>query len=106
MRSQVTALEEDLKRRATSLRDGIDRALTDLESLFRDALMLGFGRSDDLVNVELADEIRARTAEWEPGRTLAVIDHIAQTREHVEGNAAPTLALESLLITVASGRTP
>lgn len=107
VRSQVTALEEDLKRRATrSLRDGIDRALTDLESLFRDALMLGFGRSDDLVNVELADEIRARTAEWEPGRTLAVIDHIAQTREHVEGNAAPTLALESLLITVASGRTP
>lgn len=107
VRSQVTALEEDLKRRATrSLRDGIDRALTDLESLFRDALMLGFGRSEDLVNVELADEIRARTAEWEPGRILAVIDHLAQTREHVEGNAAPTLALESLLITVASGRTP
>jgi DNA polymerase-3 subunit delta' len=33
----LSALEDDQKRRATrSLRDGIDRVLTDLQSMFRD----------------------------------------------------------------------
>lgn len=107
VRSQLSALEDEQKRRATrSLRDGIDRVLTDLESMFRDTLMLQFGREDDLINRELETELRALAAAWTPERTLAVVDRIAATRENLELNAAPALALESMLITVASGRTP
>lgn len=107
VRSQLSALEDDQKRRATrSLRDGIDRVLTDLESMFRDVLMLQFGRDDDLINRELAPDLRALAAAWAPERTLIVVDRIAVTRENVELNAAPTLALESMLVTVASGRIP
>ena len=36
----------------------------------------------------------------------AYLDRIRATRESLQQNAAPVLALESLLITVASGRTP
>ena len=34
------------------------------------------------------------------------LDRIAETRRNLEQNAAPALALESMLVTVASGRTP
>ena len=107
VRGQLNALEDDQKRRATrSLRDGIDRVLTDLESMFRDALMLQLGRSGDLINRELEDELTALATSWTPRRTLTVLDRISATRSNLEGNAAPVLALESMLVTVASGRTP
>ena len=107
VRGQLSALEDDQKRRATrSLRDGIDRVLTDFESLFRDTLMVQFGRDVDLINREMHDDIVALAGAWTPQRTLTVLDRISETRTNLEGNAAPALALESLLITVASGRTP
>ncbi|WP_434810047.1 DNA polymerase III subunit delta' [Microbacterium sp. bgisy189] len=107
VRGQVNALEDDQKRRATrSLRDGVDRVLTDLESLYRDTLMLQFDRDVDLINRELDADLRALAQAWEAPRTLTVLDRISATRENLEQNAAPALALESLLITVASGRTP
>jgi DNA polymerase-3 subunit delta' len=107
VRSQLNALEDDQKRRATrSLRDGIDRVLTDLQSLFRDVVMLQYGRDGDLVNAERIDDLRSLAAEWTPARTLGVLDRITETRRNLEQNAAPLLALESLLITVANGSAP
>ncbi|WP_424937325.1 MULTISPECIES: DNA polymerase III subunit delta' [Bacteria] len=107
LRAQISALEDDQRKRATrSLRDGIDRVLTDLQSLFRDVVMLQFDRPGALINSELAAELAALASVWSPARTLDVLDHLAETREALERNVAPTLALESLLVTVASGRTP
>ncbi|MGM7668455.1 DNA polymerase III subunit delta' [Microbacterium sp. A93] len=107
LRAQISALEDDQKKRATrSLRDGIDRVLTDLQSMFRDVVMLQFGRGDDLINRELYDDLSALATAWPVERTLVVLDHLAETRESLERNVAPTLALESLLVTVASGRKP
>ncbi|OAN36640.1 DNA polymerase III subunit delta' [Microbacterium sp. H83] len=107
LRTQISALEDDQKKRATrSLRDGIDRVLTDLQSLFRDVVMLQFGRDDALINRELRDELAALAAAWPETRTLVVLDHLAETRQSLERNVAPLLALESLLVTVTSGRTP
>lgn len=107
VRGQVNALEDDQKRRATrSLRDGIDRVLTDLQSLFRDVVMIQYGREGDLVNSERLDALRALAAQWTPARTLGVLDRISVTRRNLEQNAAPLLALESLMITVANGSTP
>ncbi len=107
LRSQLSALEDEQKKRATrSLRDGIDRVLTDLQSLFRDVVMLQFGRADQLINRELQSELAALAQAWPDTRTLVVLDHLADTRQSLERNVAPLLALESLLVTVASGRTP
>jgi len=105
VRSQLNALADEQKRRATrSLRDGIDRVLTDLQSLFRDVVMVQFGRTDGLINTELSDDLHALAGAWEPERTLLVLDEIALTRRNLERNAAPALALESLLVAVATGR--
>ena len=107
VRSQINALEEEQKQRAKrSVRDGLDRVLTDLQSLFRDVVMLQFGREDGLINRELAAELASVAGAWPPARTLVVLDHLAETRESLERNVAPALALESLLVTVTSGRRP
>lgn len=107
LRAQISALEDDQRKRATrSLRDGIDRVLTDLQSLYRDVVMLQFGRDDELINRELRDELVRVAAAWPVERTILVLDAVAVTRESLERNVAPLLAVESLLVTVSSGRTP
>ena len=107
VRSQLSALEDEQKRRATrSVRDGIDRVLTDMQSLFRDISMLQYGRTEGLINVELVEEARERSAEWTPQRTLTILDAIRSTRAAIQHNAAPLLQIESLLITVGTGKTP
>ncbi|GAB3601378.1 DNA polymerase III subunit delta' [Microbacterium tumbae] len=107
LRAQISALEDDQKKRATrSLRDGIDRVLTDLQSLYRDVVMLQFGQGADLINRELGAELGALAGDWPVARTLVVLDHLAETREALERNVAPLLALESLLVTITSGRKP
>ncbi|GLJ62193.1 MULTISPECIES: DNA polymerase III subunit delta' [Microbacterium] len=105
VRAQITALEDEQRKRATrSLRDGIDRVLTDLQSLYRDVVLLQLGREEGLINLELLDDLRALAGAWKPERTLVVLDHIAETRDALEKNVQPTLALESLLVTIVSGR--
>jgi len=107
LRAQISALEDDQRKRATrSLRDGIDRVLTDLQSLYRDVVMLQFGRGDELINRELRDELDRIAGAWPVERTIVVLDAVADTRESLERNVAPLLAVESLLVTVSSGRTP
>ncbi len=64
------------------------------------------GRDGDLVNSERLDALRALAGEWSPARTLGVLDRISVTRRNLEQNAAPLLALESLMITVANGSAP
>lgn len=107
LRSQISALEEDQRKRATrSLRDGIDRVLTDLESMYRDVVMLTFGRTGQLINTELRAELDALAAAWPVERAFIALDAIAATRESLERNVSPLLATESLLVTISSGRTP
>ena len=74
--------------------------------MYRDVLMLQFGRENDLVNAELAAQLRGVADAWPATRTLDVLEQIQHTRRNLEQNAAPALALESMLVTVASGRTP
>ncbi|RCS61785.1 DNA polymerase III subunit delta' [Microbacterium sp. JB110] len=104
VRAQIQALEEDQKRRATrSLRDGLDRVLTDMQSVYRDVVMLQHDRQEGIINLEVIDDLRRVAGEWSQERTLRVLDHITDTRAAIEQNAQPALALESLLVTVVSG---
>ncbi|MWB99113.1 DNA polymerase III subunit delta' [Agromyces seonyuensis] len=99
LRSQLKALEDEQKRRATrSLRDGIDRILVDLASLYRDILLVQLGSGVDLVNEAAAGSIAKAAAQAEPTATLATLDAIATARERIEGNVTPLLALEAMLV--------
>lgn len=100
LRAQLKALDDDQKRRATrSLRDGIDRILVDLASLYRDILLLQLGADVELVNLAIADRLAEAARAATPADSLATLDAIAEARTRIEGNVAPALALEALLVT-------
>ena len=99
LRPQLKALEDDQKRRATrSLRDGIDRILVDLSSLFRDILLVQLAADVPLVNREMLSAIEAAAASASPAQSLATLDAIQEARTRIEGNVAPALALEAMLV--------
>lgn len=107
VRSQMKDLKDSQEKRAKrSVRDGLDRVLTDLQSLFRDIVMLQLGQDGDIINVEFIGEMREVASSRPATHTIAVLDHLAETRLALGHNVQPALALESLLITVVTGRKP
>jgi DNA polymerase-3 subunit delta' len=99
LRGQLKALEDDQKRRATrGLRDGIDRILVDLLSLYRDILLIQLGVGSEPVNLAIRGELDAAAGRCEPADTLRTLDAIATARERIAGNVAPALALEAMLV--------
>ena len=99
LRSQFRTLEEQQKRRATrSLRDGLDRILVDLMSVYRDVLRLQLGVAEGLTNLEFDSELRHRAQSTTPTETLAALDAVAQARTRIASNVAPVLTLEAMLI--------
>jgi DNA polymerase-3 subunit delta' len=106
LRAQLRQLEDDQKRRATrSLRDGLDRILTDLLSLYRDILLIQLTAGADLVNRELGDRLRAAARASTAARTLSTMDAVQTARERIEGNVAPALAIEAMLVAARRPRT-
>lgn len=106
LRASLRALDDDQKRRATrSVRDGIDRVLVDLMSLYRDLLMLQLGSGLELVNEAVRGDLELASRAGSAEQSLAALDAIAVARRRIEGNTPPQLALEAMLIT-AAGRVP
>ena len=102
VQSQLRALDDDQKRRATrSLRDGIDRIMVDLLSLYRDVLLLHLGVGDDLVNESIRPQLEQAVTASTPATTLAVMDAVSVARRRIESNVAPALALEAMLVAVS-----
>jgi DNA polymerase-3 subunit delta' len=102
LRSQLRALEDDQKRRATrSLRDGIDRIMVDLLSLYRDVLLLQLGVDEQPINEAIRAQLDAAAAASSPAATLAVLDAIALARRRIEANVSPAMALEAMLVVVS-----
>jgi DNA polymerase-3 subunit delta' len=102
LRAQLRNMEEDQKRRATrSLRDGIDRIMVDLLSLYRDVLLLQLGVDSEPINLAIHSKLVAASQASTAAGTLATMDAIATARTRIEGNVAPALALEAMLISAA-----
>ena len=102
LRSQLRALEDDQKRRATrSLRDGIDRIMVDLLSLYRDVLLLQLGVDEQPINEAIRAQLDAAATASTPAATLAVLDAIALARRRIEANVSPAMALEAMLVVVS-----
>jgi DNA polymerase-3 subunit delta' len=103
LRAQLKSLEEDQKRRATrSLRDGLDRIMVDLLSLYRDILLLQLGATTEPINLSISSELTSAAARSTSAETLATMDAIAIARQRIDGNVSPALALEAMLISTAS----
>ena len=101
MRSQVVALEKEQKTRATrSGRDVIDRSLTDLFSIYRDALVVHTGASIGLVNQDMIEQVQHLAHVLSPEQLLGCMEAILTARERIDANVQPLLALEAMAISL------
>lgn len=97
-------LERAQKARAKRLvRDAIDRCLVDLASFYRDVLAVQFAATTELVNEELRDEIESFARRSSSEESVHRLSAIFDCRERLEGEVAPQLALEALMISLMSG---
>jgi DNA polymerase-3 subunit delta' len=105
LRSQIKALEDDQKRRATrSLRDGLDRILVDLMSLYRDILLVQLRSELPTINSAIQPRLDEIAGSSDAADTLSVLDAFAVARRRISANVAPALALEAALITATRQR--
>jgi len=99
-------LEERQKSRATRVkRDSLDRALLDLASYYRDVLALQLGAGTELVNTDLAAELRTAASHGTPEATLRRLDAIMDCRERLDANVNPQLAVEALTLALRPNAT-
>ncbi|MFF1528069.1 DNA polymerase III subunit delta' [Cellulomonas sp. NPDC058312] len=99
LRGAVKQLEEEQKRRATrAQRDVLDRAMIDLLSFYRDVLVLQLGSEVHLVNAEHEEAARSIAESTTPELTVRRMDAIGEARTRLDGNVAPLLAVEAMLI--------
>jgi DNA polymerase-3 subunit delta' len=99
LRADIKALEEGQKRRATrSLRDGIDRILVDLMSLYRDVLIVELGSEAELVNADLRSQIVELAATSTASEVITKLEALAQARVRISSNVRDLMVLESLAV--------
>ena len=99
IRSQLSSLEKEQKARATRFsRDMVDRALVDLLSVYRDALVLQTGSPVALVNEDSRQTVQQVAQVLSSERVLIAMDAIGTARERIAANVQPLLALEAMAL--------
>jgi DNA polymerase-3 subunit delta' len=99
IRAQLSSLEKEQKTRATRFtRDVIDRALVDLLSVYRDALVLRTHAGTALVNEDSRPVVQRVSEVFEAEALLQAMDAIGTARERIGANVNPLLALEAMAL--------
>jgi DNA polymerase-3 subunit delta' len=98
-RADVKALEESQKKRATrSLRDGLDRILVDLLSLYRDILLLQLSAGVALVNEGLKNQMQDIAKRSTAQQSLEKLRQIELARTRIAANVKDLMVLEALAV--------
>ena len=98
----IKELEKEQKSRSTRMvRDGLDAALLDIATFYRDVMMVQAGANDGLINKELENQITTYAANTKPHTTINKINAIMVARTNLGHNAAPLLTVEALMCVLA-----
>jgi len=95
-------LEKRQKSRQTrASRDALDRALIDLATYFRDAMLVSAGATAVAANhPDMADKVSAMAAHVPPDRLLRCIEAVLECRDALAVNVKPKFAVDALVATV------
>ena len=98
----IKELEKEQKTRSTRMvRDGLDAALLDIATFYRDVMMVQSGATDSLINKELEEQITSYAQKAKPHTTINKINAIMTARTNLGHNAAPLLTIEALMCVLA-----
>jgi DNA polymerase-3 subunit delta' len=88
-------------RQTRASRDALDRALIDLATYFRDALLVSSGAGEVQPNhPDMADKVGAMAAVVSPDRLLRCIEAVLECREALSINVKPKFAVDAMVATV------
>ena len=109
IRSHLKEFDERRKRLARRQQhDTIDAALTDLTSVYRDALVLGTGAEVEAINATEVSAVRDLARVMSPVQLLQALDTIGLARARLVANGSPLLVLEAMMVALilprAAGR--
>ena len=102
----ATGALKDLEKRQKSRhtrasRDALDRALIDLATYFRDALLVSAGAGAVAANhPDMADKVASMAAVVPPDRLLRCIEAVLECREALAVNVKPKFAVDAMVATV------
>ena len=103
----ATGAIKDLERRQKSRqtrasRDALDRALIDLATYFRDALLVSFRGAGAIQanHPDMAERVAAMAAHAPPDRLLRCIEAVLECREALAVNVKPKFAVDAMVATV------
>jgi DNA polymerase-3 subunit delta' len=102
----ATGALKDLEKRQKSRhtrasRDALDRALIDLATYFRDALLVSAGAGQVQPNhPDMADKVAAMAAVVPPDRLLRCIEAVLECREALAVNVKPKFAVDAMVATM------
>jgi DNA polymerase III subunit delta' len=102
----ATGALKDLERRQKSRqtrasRDALDRALIDLATYFRDALVVSANAGGVRANhPDMADRVAALAAHASPERLLRCIEAVLECREALAINVKPKFAVDAMVATI------
>lgn len=102
----ATGAIKDLERRQKSRqtrasRDALDRALIDLATYFRDALLAASGADTIAANhPDMVERVAAMAAAVPPERLLRCIEAVLECREALAVNVKPKFAVDAMVATV------
>jgi DNA polymerase-3 subunit delta' len=102
----ATGAIKDLERRQKSRqtrasRDALDRALVDLATYFRDALLVAANARDVRPNhPDMADRVTALAGHASPQRLLRCIEAVLGCREALAVNVKPKFAVDAMVATI------
>jgi DNA polymerase-3 subunit delta' len=97
-------LERRQKARATrQQRDGLDRALVDLASFYRDVLVVQLGAAVELVNEADRTSVEQAARGGSSAATLRRLEAVLSCRESLAANVTPLLAVEALTVELLAG---
>ncbi len=101
LRSDLKNLEDGQKRRATrSVRDGLDRILVDLLSLYRDVLTMQISSASPLINEELRSSVEKIAGNSTAAESIHKLEAIALARKRIDANVRDLMVLESLAVSL------
>ncbi|WP_256838537.1 DNA polymerase III subunit delta' [Ornithinimicrobium faecis] len=101
IRSHLKEFDERQKRLARRQQhDTIDAALTDLTSVYRDALVLGTGAGVEAINSTEIEALRELARAFTPVQLLEALDAIGLARQRLIANGSPLLVLEAMMVTL------
>ncbi|MBU8817198.1 DNA polymerase III subunit delta' [Mycolicibacterium goodii] len=105
MRGAAGALKELEKRQKSrqtrASRDALDRALIDLATYFRDALLASSGATTVTANhPDMSEKVAALAAHAAPDRLLRCIEAVLECREALAVNVKPKFAVDAMVATI------